>query len=129
MEECVMRLGSRLIFEVVAVGILFSIPNVSIAADHTEAPSIMNESGSFVDITDVYAFRSPSDANNLVVAMGMFSEVAAQTPPLFDSLARYEFQIDTDADYRPDTTIRVVFSDTGNGNKVTQYLVHRELEI
>lgn len=85
------------------------------AADHNDAPGIGGAAGSLVDITDVFVFRSPSDSNNLVIAVGHFSPEVAVNPPLFDSLGRYEIYIDTDLDYIPDTTITATFDDGVSG--------------
>lgn len=83
----------------------------AIAADHNDAPAVMGAERSYVDITDVYAFRSPANPDNLVVSVAMFSPVVAATPPYFDSDARYEIYIDSDGDSVADSTISATFED------------------
>lgn len=80
------------------------------AADHTDAPGIQGAQGSFLDITDVYAFRSPENPNNLVLIVGVFSAVGATTPPLFDNAATYSLYVDTNGDFVADSTIETTFS-------------------
>ena len=78
------------------------------AADHDEAPAIQEDRGA--DIADVYAFESPTDPNNLVLAMTL-SDVA---PPsqielgqsVFDPQVLYEFKIDNTGDAVEDLVIQ-----------------------
>ncbi len=91
------------------------------AADHNEAPAVMGEVRSFVDITDVFAFKSPQDDSKLVLVYGVFSPEVASTPPLFSDLARYELYVDTDGDVVADTTVRITFDTTvGSDGGVSQ---------
>lgn len=87
------------------------------AADHNDAPGIMGAEGSQVDITDVFAFRSPTNQNNLVLAMAMFSPVAGDGLPPFSDRARYELYVDTDGDNAADTTIRTTVSNNADGSQ------------
>lgn len=101
--------------------VVFSIlgaVSLAFAADHTEAPGVMGAERSFLDITDVYAFKSPDDPSRLTVAMGIFSPVAAaQTPPLFAEDGKYVFYIDTNNDLVADSEIEVAFQSSSDGSQ------------
>jgi Domain of unknown function (DUF4331) len=96
------------------------ISSTALAADHNDAPDIMGAEGSLVDITDVYAFRSPTNADNLVLVMGLFAPEVATTPPLFATNAKYELYVDTNGDSVADTTISTSFETNANGTQTFQ---------
>ncbi|MBX7112091.1 MAG: DUF4331 domain-containing protein [Dehalococcoidia bacterium] len=81
-------------------------------ADHKDSPSVEGDAGA--DITDVYAFRSPTNPNNLVVAL----DVNPLTPPSanantnFASGVDYRIHVDNNGDLNADATVVVKF--TGN---------------
>ncbi len=78
------------------------------AADHEDAPAVRDDQGA--DIADVYAFRSPQNAANVVLAMTL-SDVL---PPgeirlgrsIFDPRVLYEFNIDLNGDAVEDRVIQ-----------------------
>ena len=89
----------------------------ALAADHNDAPDVMGAEGSFVDLTDVFAFRSPADPANLVLYYAMFTPEVAGETKLFATNARYEIYVDTNRDNAADVTIRTTFSDNADGTQ------------
>ncbi len=81
-------------------------------ADHRDSPSVEGDAGA--DITDVYAFRSLTNPNNLVVAL----DVNPLTPPSanattnFASGVDYRIHVDNNGDLTADATVVARF--TGN---------------
>jgi hypothetical protein len=81
------------------------------AADHLDAPGLTPPGGDTrLDITDVYAFQSPSNSANTVLVMGVNPLVGVLNDGTFRSGAFYEFKIDSDGDAKEDLTYRVTFS-------------------
>ena len=80
------------------------------ASSHREAPAIAEDQ--FVDNTDVYAFISPSNANNLVIVADYVPLLLPASGPnfyKFSDNARYEVHIDNDGDAVSDWTYRWTF--------------------
>jgi hypothetical protein len=80
-------------------------------ADHFDSPLAKRDVRT--DITDVYAFRSPTNAANLVVAMNVSSYVPGAVPsPLFSNEARYNFHVDNtdNGTLESNATVEVTFS-------------------
>jgi hypothetical protein len=82
------------------------------AADHLDAPGLTSPGGdSRLDITDVYAFQSPSNPENTVLIMGVNPLAGVQNDGTFRAgNALYAFKIDTNGDAREDITYRIKFS-------------------
>lgn len=78
------------------------------AADHNDSPAVGGSSRSYLDVTDVFAFRSPDDESRLTIVIGHFSPEVAGTADLFRSDGRYEISIDTNKDFSADE--RIMFS-------------------
>ncbi len=77
------------------------------ASDHGDAPAI---TGKTTDITDIYAFQSPADNNNLVLVgnvQGLLSPEATKTAS-FDENTLIEFNIDSNGDLVEDLVIQCV---------------------
>src|SRR5919108_3214751 len=88
---------------------LFAVP--ARAADHLDAPGLTPPGGDTrLDITDVYAFQSPSNPSNTVLVMGVNPLVGVLNDGTFHSGAAYEFKIDSDGDAKEDLTYKVTFS-------------------
>ena len=68
-----------------------------IAADHIDAPAV---TGTGSDITDVYAFQSPANANNMVFVVNVQGLLApsATAAASFDEELMIEINIDIDID-------------------------------
>lgn len=81
------------------------------AADHLDAPGLTPPGGDTrVDITDVYAFQSPSNPDNTVLVMGVNPLAGVLNDGTFRPGASYEFKIDSTGDGNEDLTYRVTFS-------------------
>src|SRR3954471_4009683 len=80
------------------------------ASSHREAPAIAEDQ--YADNTDVYAFISPGDANNLVIVADYVPLLLPSSGPnfyKFSDNARYEVHIDNDGDAVPDIAFRWTF--------------------
>lgn len=76
-------------------------------ADHLDAPGLMPPGGDpSIDITDVYAFRKPSDAGKSILMLNVNPLTIAGA---FNSTALYELKVDTNGDARPDVAFRFKF--------------------
>ena len=81
------------------------------AADHLDAPGLTPPGGDTrLDITDVYAFRSPSNPSNTVLVMGVNPLAGVLNNGTFHPGASYEIKIDSDGDAKEDLTFKVTFS-------------------
>lgn len=81
-----------------------------VAADHIDSPSVTGPGSASMgtDITDVYAFQSPSNANNMVLVcntQGLLSP-AATGAAKFPHDALFEFNIDNNNDNVEDLVIQ-----------------------
>ena len=89
-----------------------------IAADHIDAPAV---TGKGSDITDVYAFQSPTNASNMVFVVNVQGLLApsATAAAAFDTEVMLEINIDNSAskDNIEDLVIQAIFE----GGKVTTY--------
>jgi len=63
-----------------------------------------------LDITDVYAFQSPSNSSNTVLIMGVNPLAGVLNDGTFRADASYELKIDSDGDAKEDRTYKVTFS-------------------
>ena len=89
---------------------LFAAP--AKAADHLDAPGLTPPGGDTrLDITDVYAFQSPSNSANTVLVMGVNPLEGVLNDGTFRPEASYEFKIDTNGDAKEDITYRLTFSE------------------
>jgi len=89
-----------------------------IAADHIDAPAV---TGTGSDITDVYAFQSPTNANNMVFVVNVQGLLApsATSAASFDEEVMIEINIDNSSakDNMEDLVIQAAF----NNGKVKVY--------
>ncbi len=79
------------------------------AADHIDAPAV---TGGTSDITDYYAFESPSNSSNMVFVanvQGLLAPGTATSDASFDSDVMIEFNIDNDGDNIEDRVIQCLF--------------------
>lgn len=80
------------------------------AADHIDAPAV---SGTDADITDYYAFQSPSNNSNLVFVanvQGLLSPSDTENAS-FNENTMIQFNIDNSGDNIEDLVIQVIFAD------------------
>jgi hypothetical protein len=78
------------------------------AADHRDSP--INVSNPTADINDVYAFRSPTNANNLVLAISVNPLIVPSdnaTRGVFDSQVTYQVHVDANGDLADDATVNI----------------------
>ena len=78
------------------------------AADHRDSPSVENDPAA--DITDVYAFRSPANSDNLVVALNVNGLTVPADPRDFGQDVTYAIHVDNTGDLIADATVSVTFS-------------------
>ena len=93
---------------VLGVGVLALAPAAARAADHRDA-SITKTNGQ-LDINDVYAFQSPSNASHTVLITTVVPFSGVFNLPLFSSTGTYDINIDNTGDLVPDVTFRFGFS-------------------
>lgn len=87
----------------------FAIPTR--AADHLDAPGLTPPGGDTrLDLTDVYAFQSPSNPANTVLIMGVNPLAGVLNDGTFRPGASYEFKVDSNGDAKEDQTYRIAFS-------------------
>lgn len=97
-------------FLTLTVTALTAIGFYLIAADHIDAPGVASTS---TDITDFYAFASPTNSSNLVFVANVQGLLApsATAGASFDENVLIEFNIDNDGDYIEDLVIPCTFKD------------------
>lgn len=97
------------------------MPSVGIshAADHRDAPNLNLENGGprALDINDVYLFRSPTNANNVVMMLTVNPLIAPGEVVFFSSTGSYEFKIDNNGDVVPDITLNLAFTAPRGGKQ------------
>ena len=92
--------------------------SVSRASDHADTPDIA--ANPMIDITDVHIFPSPSNPNNVVLAMCVNPLIGPGQggTKSFDPNALYQFKIDNTGDGVEDLVIQAQFHGTGAGQTV-----------
>lgn len=88
------------------------------ASDHADTPQIA--AAPATDLTDVYIFPSPNNANNVVLVMNVNPLItpATKNSTYFDPNVLYQFKIDNTADGREDRVIQVWAEGTGPTQKI-----------
>lgn len=115
------RLSKIGLYGMLALALVFGLfaPSVR-AADHLDAPGLTPPGGDTrLDITDVYAFQSPSNPNNTVLVMGVNPLAGVLNDGTFHPSAAYEFKVDSDGDAKEDLTYKITFSGSGSQQGVT----------
>src|SRR5215211_3292250 len=97
---------------VLALALMFGLVAIpASAADHLDAPGLTPPGGDTrLDLTDVYAFQSPTNPDNTVLIMGVNPLEGVLNDGTFRSGAQYEFKLDSDGDAKEDLTYRITFS-------------------
>jgi hypothetical protein len=97
---------------VVALAAGLGLAHRAIASDHQDSPDV--ELNPAMDMTDFYAFPSPT-AGNIVLAMDSWAFLTpAETPSTsFDPNLLYQFKIDNTGDAKEDLVVQVTFQGTG----------------
>jgi hypothetical protein len=108
------KYSTVLVYGFLAVALAFGLVAVpASAADHLDAPGLTPPGGDTrLDITDVYAFQSPSNPANTVLVMGVNPLAGVLNDGTFHPGpgAVYEFRIDSDGDAIENLTYRVTFA-------------------
>jgi hypothetical protein len=104
------KLNQRKVIAVIIVAAVFTAGVYLLAADHADAPAV---TGKTSDITDVYAFQSPSNASNMVLVVNIQGLIApsATAAAKFDPETMIEINIDnsTTKDNVEDLVIQTTF--------------------
>jgi hypothetical protein len=105
------------LYGLTALALLFgSAAQSSRAADHLDAPGLTPPGGDTrLDITDVYAFQSPSNSKHTVLIMAVNPLAGVLNDGTFRPGAAYDFKIDNDGNARENLTYRVTFSAPDSG--------------
>jgi hypothetical protein len=98
------------LFAMAAVATIASalFASIASAADHRDSP--INVSNPTADINDVYAFRSPTNANNLVIAVSVNPLIVPSdnaTRGVFDSQVTYQIHVDGNGDLADDAMVNI----------------------
>ena len=99
---------NRLLFALLA-GVALITAGVIYASDHIDAPNVKNKT---TDITDLYAFQSTDNANNLVFVLntqGLLSPAATATAK-FDENTLIQLNIDNTGDAVEDLVIQCKYN-------------------
>lgn len=98
---------------VAAAFLAFGAAHWLVASDHKDGP--VTGAHPPIDIADLYAFRSPSNPENLVLVMDVrgFIPPAEAASTRFDPRLLYQFMIDTDGDAVEDQIIQAQAVGTG----------------
>jgi hypothetical protein len=89
------------------------------ASDHADTPEIAANPGE--DITDVYAFPSPANSNNVVLVMNVHPLIGPGQGPstYFDPNVLYQIKFDSTGSGYESKVIQVKFSGTGASQTVS----------
>lgn len=115
-------LPRNLIISSLAVTAVAAVPQPAEASSHREAPAIAEDQ--YADNTDVYAFISPTDPDNLVMVANYVPLLIPHSGPnfyRFSDNVRYEILIDTDGDAYADTLYHWVFHTTTSNGQTFLY--------
>ena len=106
------KFSTVLLYSLMALALAFGLVAIPArGADHLDAPGLTPPGGDTrLDITDVYAFRSPSNPEKTVLVMGVNPLEGVLNDGTFRFGASYEFKIDSDGDAKEDLTYKVTFS-------------------
>ena len=93
-----------------AVAIALLVLGPARGADHTEAPGLQGDPAA--DITDIFAFRSAENSDNLVVVINVnpLTVPADNASANFATDVDYEIHVDNTGDLVADATVNVTFS-------------------
>jgi hypothetical protein len=86
------------------------------AADHGDAPNVAHDSGA--DIADLYLFRDPNDATQVILigtVHGFIVPGEAGNFGAFDPAIQYRFDLEQTGDAKADASITVTFTERTSG--------------
>src|SRR5215510_3260145 len=115
LEETILKkISTVALYSFLALALVFGLVALPVrAADHLDGPMAKHEGR--LDITDVYAFQSPSNSANTVLIMNVDPVAGVLSPTSFNPDASYDLKIPTNGDAREDITYKVTFSAVTNG--------------
>lgn len=93
-------------------------------SDHQDSPAVVARPGA--DITDLYVYPAPDNANNVVLTMDVNPLIPAgmSSQYSFDPTVLYQFKIASNVankDYAEKTVLQFTASGTGSGQTLTMY--------
>jgi hypothetical protein len=93
------------------------------SSDHQDTYNLATRSNTSADITDVYVFPAPDNANNVVFAMDVSPLIApgTGTSHFFDPTILYQFKISHVAGGPEDQVIQILPTGTGSSQTVSLY--------
>jgi Domain of unknown function (DUF4331) len=95
-------------------------------ADHLDAPGLKSPGGAArVDITDVYAFQKPGDANKSILMLNV-NPLAPTLANSFMHDAIYELRIDTNGDAAADRSFKILFTEFRNGRQFARVFLNQK---
>ena len=101
---------------------LAGLPAAAPAADHLDSPSV--EADGRLDINDIYAFQSPTDADNTVLVMTVNPGAGVISGTDLNPNGAYDLMIDNNGDALPDVTYTFLFG-AARGNRPQSMLLLR----
>ena len=105
-----------------AAVLLYAVHPVK-SSDHQDTYNLATRSNTSADITDVYVFPAPDNANNVVFAMNVSPLIppGMGTTKFFDPTLLWQFKISQQASGVDDQVIQIAASGTGAGQTLTLY--------
>ena len=110
------KISTIALYGFLALALAFGLVALPVrAADHLDGPMAKHDGR--LDITDVYAFQSPSNPANTVLIMNVDPVAGVLSPTTFHPKGSYDFKIDTNGDAKEDITYKITFSAVSNGTQ------------
>jgi hypothetical protein len=115
---------------VAAAAVLYTAHPVK-SSDHQDTFNLASRSNMSADITDVFIFPSPTNSNNVVLAMDVSPLIPAGmgTAKFFDPTLMWQFKIAHGATSPEDQVIQFGVTGTGAGQTITLYGPARPNEV
>ena len=115
-------LGSLTVAAVAAAALLYTV-HPATSSDHQDTFNLANRPNTSADITDVYVFPSPTNANNVVLAMDVSPLIPAGmgAARFFDPTLMWQFKISHGATSPEDQVIQFGVTGTGAAQTITMY--------
>jgi len=116
-------LGATAAIAVVAAGAILYTAHPVRSSDHQDTYNLANRANTSADITDVFVFPSPTNANNVVLAMDVSPLIPAGMGParFFDPTLMWQFKISHGATSPEDQVIQFGVTGTGSSQTITLY--------
>jgi hypothetical protein len=105
-----------------AAGVLYAVHPAK-SSDHQDTFNLATRANTSADITDVYVFPAPDNANNVVFAMDVSPLImpGQGTSKFFDPTLMYQFKISHTTSGKEDQVIQLGVNGTGASQKITLY--------